>query len=406
MMRAMGELLLSNLKYKSFTDFSEDILGPAAGYFVGWSYWFSWVVIGTADIIAISGYIFFWFPDISPWIPAFGVVLLLVALNLVSVKLFGEMEFWFVSIKILAILAIIAVSIYLIATGFVSPAGHKASLVNLWENGGLFPKGLFGFFAGFQIALFAFVGIELVGTTAAETKDPEYNLPRAINSVPIRVVVFYVLSLLAIMAITPWNSIDPDKSPFVTVFVLAGFPAAASIINFVVLTSAASSANGGIYSTSRMLYGLAQIGVAPKFFTVLSKSHVPARGLLFSCTCLVLGSAMLIIMPTIMAAFTVMTTIAAILFIFTWSMILIAYLKYLKITPELHAASKFKVPGGRPIIYATQAFFIFVLILLSFEKDTRDVLMVTPLWFIILAFGYKFAKKTYVKHDNFSRTDG
>ena len=403
MMRAMGEILLSNLNYKSFTDFSEDLLGPMAGFFVGWSYWFCWVVTGTADIIAISGYIHFWFPNISPWVPAISFILLLVALNLVSVKLFGEMEFWFASIKILAILVILGVGVYMVAVGFVSPNGHKASPANLLNYGGLFPKGLFGFFAGFQIALFAFVGIELVGTAAAETKDPETNLPRAINAVPIRVVFFYIFALTAIMCITPWNSIDPTQSPFVTVFVLVGIPAAASVINFVVLTSAASSANSGIYSTSRMLYGLAEIGVAPKLFGKLSKHHVPANGLLFSCLCLLIGSGMLIIMPSIMAAFTVMTTIASILFIFVWSMVLISYLKFLKLKPQLHAASSYKVPGGRGMVIAPQAFFIFVLVLLTFEKDTREVLMVTPVWFIVLAVGYHFGKKNYVRHNNYDQ---
>ena len=395
LMRAMGELLLSNLNYKSFTDFSEDLLGPWAGFFIGWTYWFCWVVTGTADIIAISGYIHFWFPDISPWVPAIGFVILMVALNLVSVKVFGEMEFWFASIKIVAILAIILIGCVLVGTSFVSPAGEAATFANLWIHGGFFPKGIMGFFAGFQIALFAFVGIELLGTTAAETKDPEINLPRAVNAVPFRILFFYIFALIAIMTISPWNSIDPGQSPFVTVFMLIGIPAAAGVINFVVLTSAASSANSGIYSTSRMLYGLAKSGVAPKAFARLSSKHVPANGLLFSCLCLLLGSAMLIVMPTIMAAFTVMTTISSILFIFVWSIILFSYLTYLKKRPHLHEASRFKVPGGKFMVWATLAFFLFVLVLLTLEQDTREVLMVTPLWFVVLGIGYHFSKKNH-----------
>ena len=377
-MRAMGELLLSNLNYKSFMDFGEDILGPWAGFFMGWSYWFSWVVIGVADIIAISGYIFFWFPEISPWVPAIGVVMVLFGLNMLSVRLFGELEFWFVIIKIAAIAAIIAVGIILLISGYTSPTGAKAAISNLWTHGGFFPKGIMGFFAGFQIAFFAYVGMELVGTTAAETKNPTVTLPRAINAIPLRIVIFYVLALIAIMAITPWNQLDPGSSPFVATFVLAGIPAAAGIVNFVVLTSAASSANGGIYSTSRMLYGLAQIGVAPKVLGKLSSHKVPANGLMFSCVCLLLGSAMLIVMPSVMAAFTVMTTIASILFVFTWGMILFAYLKYLKKHPDRHAASVYKMPGGKFMVYATLLFFVFILVLLSFEEDTRQVLIVTP----------------------------
>lgn len=170
-MRAMGELLLSNLHYKSFMDMAEDIIGPWAGFFVGWTYWFCWVVTGTADVIAIASYFHFWFPTISVWAPAILVVLMIMSLNLVSVNLFGELEFWFASVKVLAILLIIGVGAYMAFTGFTSPvSGHTASVANLWEYGGWFPQGVFGFFAGFQIAIFAFVGIELIGTTAADPK--------------------------------------------------------------------------------------------------------------------------------------------------------------------------------------------------------------------------------------------
>ena len=196
-MRAMGELLLSNLNYKSFIDFSADLLGPRAGYFTGWTYWFCWIVTGIADVIAISGYTQFWFPDIPLWLPAIACVALLLSLNLITVKMFGELEFWFAMIKIVAICALVCTGLYMVVTAFQSPTGNTASVANLWNDGGMFPHGLMGFFAGFQIAVFAFVGIELVGTTAAETKNPERNLPRAINSSPLRIIMFYVFALLA-----------------------------------------------------------------------------------------------------------------------------------------------------------------------------------------------------------------
>ncbi|SQI93388.1 D-serine/D-alanine/glycine transporter [Salmonella enterica subsp. enterica serovar Bredeney] len=289
-MRAMGELLLSNLEYKSFSDFASDLLGPWAGYFTGWTYWFCWVVTGMADVVAITAYAQFWFPGLSDWVASLAVVILLLSLNLATVKMFGEMEFWFAMVKIVAIVALIVVGLVMIAMHFKSPTGVEASFAHLWNDGGWFPKGISGFFAGFQIAVFAFVGIELVGTTAAETKDPEKSLPRAINSIPIRIIMFYVFALIVIMSVTPWSSVVPDKSPFVELFVLVGLPAAASVINFVVLTSAASSANSGVFSTSRMLFGLAQEGVAPKAFAKLSKRAVPAKGLTFSCICLLGGA--------------------------------------------------------------------------------------------------------------------
>ena len=388
-MRAMGEILLSNLEYKSFTDFSADLLGPWAGFFCGWTYWLCWIVTGTADVIGIAGYAQFWWPEIAPWIPALICILLLVSLNLLSVRLFGELEFWFSMIKVIAICALIIVGIYFVATGFTSPAGVRASAHNIWSYGGMFPKGAMGFFAGFQIAVFAFVGIELLGTTAAETRDPEKTLPRAINSVPYRIIFFYVFALLAIMAVTPWTTIIPDRSPFVEMFVLLGIPAAAGVINFVVMTSACSSANGGIYSTSRMMFGLSRIGVAPKLFGKLSSHAVPANGLLFSCTCLLIGAALIYIVPNVMAAFTIVTTISAILFMFIWSIILVSYLAYRRNRPEKHETSKFKMPGGVLMCWAGLAFFVFVFILLLLEADTRQALMVTPVWFVFLAVIYQ-----------------
>jgi D-serine/D-alanine/glycine transporter len=391
-MRAMGELLLSNLNYKSFIDFSADLLGPWAGYFTGWTYWFCWVVTGIADVVAIAAYSQFWFPDLPQWIPALTCVALLLSLNLVTVKMFGELEFWFAMIKIVAILGLVATGLYMVITGFESPNGRTAQLANLWNDGGMFPHGLMGFFAGFQIAVFAFVGIELVGTTAAEAKDPQRTLPRAINSIPIRIIVFYVLALIAIMAVTPWRDVVPGKSPFVELFVLAGLPAAASIINFVVLTSAASSANSGVFSTSRMLFGLAQEGDAPKAFEKLSRRAVPANGLLFSCTCLLLGAVLIYVIPDVVEAFTLVTTVSALLFMFVWTLILLSYLKYRVQRAALHQASTYKMPGGRFMCYVCLVFFAGILVLLALEDDTRKALIVTPLWFVILAVTYQFVR--------------
>ncbi len=387
-MRAMGELLLSNLEYKSFIDFSTDLLGPWAGFFCGWTYWFCWIVTAIADVIAIASYAQFWFPGLAPWIPALFCVLILLTLNLTAVKLFGEMEFWFALIKIVAIVALIVVGFGMIAWGFHSPSGHKASLANLWNDGGFFPKGLGGFFAGFQIAVFAFVGIELVGTTAAETADPERNLPKAINSIPARIILFYVLALVVIMTVTPWRLVEADKSPFVELFVLAGIPAAASLINFVVLTSAMSSSNSGIFSTSRMLYGLAQEGHAPSGFSRLSRAAVPSRGLLFSCGCRLVGATMVYVIPNLVTAFTLVTTLAAVLFMFVWSLILCAYIAYRRKRPQLHAASNYKMPGGVAMCVVCLIFFAFVIVLLTLQPDTLKALLASPVWFVLLGIGY------------------
>lgn len=397
-MRAMGELLLSNLEYKSFTDFTHDILGHGAGFFVGWTYWFCWVVIGMADIIAITGYVQFWWADVPLWLPGLICIGIMTTMNLLTVKLFGEMEFWFALIKIIAIIALVLTGFYLISTHFVNPkTGIPASLSHLWtREGGIFPHGIGGFFSAFQIAFFAFLGIELVGTAAAETQDPYKNLPAAINRIPVRIIIFYVLALTVIMTVTPWDEVNPKVSPFVNMFTLVGIQIAASLINLVVLTSAISSANSGIFSTGRMLYGLARSDSAPAIFGKLNISGVPAPALLFSCALLFLGLFLTYQEGDIMEVFTIVTTISSIGFIFVWAMILLAYIKYCKTRPHLHKQSVYKMPGGVPMAWTCLAFFAFSLVLFSRDQDTLTGMLYTPVWFIFLAVIYllKFHKKT------------
>ena len=391
-MRAMGELLLSNLNYKTFADFAGDLLGPWAAFFTGWTYWFCWVVTGIADVVAIAHYVAFWWGDLPLWIPALACIALLLVLNLATVKAFGETEFWFALIKIVAIAALIVVGLVMIITGFEHNAA-TSSFSNLWEHGGMFPTGFMGFVAGFQIAVFAFVGIELVGTTAAETKDPEKTLPKAINSIPVRILFFYVGALLVLMMVEPWNLFSAEESPFVGMFTLAGLAGAAGIINFVVLTSATSSANSGIYSTSRMLRGLALEGDAPKKFERLSSRKVPRNALMFSCMFLLAGVALLYSGDSVMTAFTMVTTVSALCFMFVWTIILLSYLVFRARRPHLHDASSFKMPGGSFMPYVVLAFFVFILWALTTQADTLVALIATPLWFIGLGIGYLVVRR-------------
>lgn len=392
-MRALGELLLSNLQYKSFIDFAADLIGPWAGYFVGWTYWLCWITIGIADLSAIIYYLQF-FNGGQPFSPEQGVmisvaaIVFIMGLNLVTVKLFGELEFWFALVKIIAIVVLIAVGLWMVFTGFTSDAGHIASFSNLWSHGGLFPTGAIGFLAGFQIAIFAFVGVELVGTTAAETKDPEKNLPKAVNSIPIRIIIFYVLALLVVMSVTPWNSIDPTISPFVSLFSQAGVAAAAIIMNLVVLSSVMSSMNSGVFSTSRMLFGLSCETQAPSAFSKLNTRAVPANALYFSSVCLLLGAALQYFVPDTVKAFTLATTLSTILFICVWLIIMWSYIVYYKTRPELHAKSTFKLPGGLWTCWVVIAFLLSMIYVLSLEADTMQALMISPLWFVILLIGY------------------
>jgi D-serine/D-alanine/glycine transporter len=391
-MRAMGELLLSNLNYKSFSDFAGDLLGPWAGFFTGWTYWFCWVVTGIADVIAIAGYADELIPGIQLWIPGIFTVAVLLLLNLATVKAFGETEFWFALIKIVAIVALIVTGLVMIFTGFETPAG-PASFSNLWSHGGFFPQEFMGFVAGFQIAVFAFVGIELVGTTAAEAKDPEKNLPKAINSIPIRVLLFYVGALIILMSVTPWTEFEAGRSPFIGMFSLAGLGMAATIINLVVLTSAMSSANSGVYSTSRMVYGLAQEGDAPTVLGKLSSRKVPQNALFVSCVLLLAGVVLLYAGKDIALAFEMVTTVSAVCFMFVWSIILASYLAFRKRRARLHDESKFKMPGGIAMVWVVFAFFAFVLWALTTQPDTLTALLVTPLWFVVLGVAWAILRR-------------
>ncbi len=392
-MRTLGELLMSNLQYKSFIDFSTDLIGPWAGYFVGWTYWLCWITIGIADLSAIIYYLQFFnggepFTALQGSMISVAAILFIMGLNLVTVRLFGELEFWFALVKIIAIVVLISVGFWMVLIGYTPELGEPASFTHLWSHGGMFPTGMEGFLAGFQIAIFAFVGVELVGTTAAETKDPAINLPKAINAIPIRVIVFYVLSLLVVMSVTPWNRIDPNISPFVNLFSQAGIAAAAIIMNLVVLSSVMSSMNSGVFSTSRMLFGLSRERQGPALFGRLNKNAVPANGLYFSTLCLLGGAALQYLVPNTVEAFTLATTLSTILFICVWLMIMWSYINYRLHRPDLAAQSTFKLPGGFFTCAVVIIFFVGMIYVLSLEVDTFKALKVSPIWLIILLIGY------------------
>lgn len=389
-MRAMGELLLTRLDYRSFADFVSDYLGPKASFFLGWSYWLSWVVTCIADVVVCGGYVQYWLPDLSPWVPALFTLALLFMFNLLSVKMFGEAEFWFAIIKVIAIVALILTGFWMVVTGWTSPDGVRASLGNLTEPAVFMPHGVVGFFAGFQIAIFSYTGVELLGTMTAETKTPEKILPRAIRAIPLRIIIFYVLSMVVIIAVTSWPHVSAETSPFVTLFDKAGLPAAAALINFVALTSAISSANSGVYSSTRMLYGLSLEKHAHRQFRILSRATaIPVRSLLFSCFCMLSGTLLLFLVPNVVTLFTIVSTLAAILVIYSWGMILVAYLVYRKRRPDLHQRSSFKMPGGVAMCWLSLAFFLFSLVIIVFDRDTLTALCAMPLWFLLLALFWR-----------------
>lgn len=391
-MRALGELLLSNLNYSSFVDFVQDYLGNMAAFITGWTYWFCWISIAMADLTAVGLYTQFWFPDVPQWMPGLIALVILLIMNLATVKLFGEMEFWFALIKIIAILGLIVIGVYMIIKGFSTDSG-PSSFSNLWSHGGMFPNGIHGFILSFQMVVFAFAGIELVGLTAGETENPEKVIPKAINNIPIRILIFYIGALIVIMSIYPWNAINPMESPFVQVFVAVGIAAAAGIVNFVVLTSAASACNSAVFSTSRMIYSLAKDNNAPAPFTKLTSHKVPSNALFFSTIVILIAVVLNYIMPE--GVFTLITSISTVCFIYIWGITVICHLKYRKTRPELAKANKFKMPLHPFSNYLILAFLAFVLIVLALVEDTRVALFVTPVWFILLIVIYLIRKSKY-----------
>lgn len=390
MMRALGELLLSNTEYHTFIEFVQDYMGEKTAFVTGWTYWFCWLSVAMADITAVGIYVKYWFPSIEAWIPSLVTLIILLLMNLVTVKLFGEMEFWFACIKVVAIIALIVLGLYFILTGQPTSAG-VASFSNLWSHGGWFPKGMDGFIQSFQMVVFAFAGIELVGLTAGETENPEKVIPKSINSIPVRIILFYVGALGVIMSIFPWDSVNPDRSPFVEVFLAVGIVGAASMVNFVVLTSAASACNSGVFSTSRLLYSLAKRNHAPGILEILTSKQVPANALFLSVLVICLVVALQYVVAE--GVFVIISSVSTFCFLYIWGIITICHMKFIRKRPDLAAKSVFKMPLFPFLNYLVLAFFAFVIVTLAFNPATRVALFVTPVWFIMLLLIYQLKKE-------------
>lgn len=391
LMRAMGELMLSDLSKHSFIEFISEYLGKDVGYVAGWTYWVCWITIAMADVTATGIYFQYWFPDIPQWVPGFTAIVVLLLLNLITVGLFGETEFWFALIKVVAIVALIVIGIILVIIGYKTPMGH-AQLSNLIDYGGLFPKGLKGFILSFQMVTFGFIGIEMIGVTASEAQNPTKVIPKAINEIPLRIIIFYVGSLLALMCIYPWNAISADQSPFVQVFENIGVAAAAGIINFVVLTAALSACNSSLFSTGRMMYSLNydKQGKFAKKMSTLSRRQVPANGLKFSALVIAIAVLADLIVPNT-SLFTFVSSVATTCFLFIWGAIILAHLRYKKATKG--KVTTFKMPLYPLGDYLVLIFLVFVGVIMCLEKTTFLALLAAIVWFIALYAVVRYRRK-------------
>ena len=323
-MRALGEMAVRDPVSGSFGHYASTYLGPMSGFILGWTYAFEMIIVCLADITAFGIYMGFWFPDVARWIWVLGIVLLIGGLNLCSVKVFGEMEFWLSLLKVAAIVAMILAGFGIMLFGIGSAGSADAAatgISNLWSFGGFMPNGVGGLIASFAVVMFAFGGIEIIGITAGEAKDPERVIPKAINAVPLRILLFYVLTLFVLMAIYPWTQIGSQGSPFVQIFDSLGISSAATLLNIVVITAAVSAINSDIFGAGRMMYGLAQQGHAPKGFAQISRHGVPWMTVLVMGVTLLAGVVLNYLIPE--DIFLIIASIATFATVWVWLMILV-----------------------------------------------------------------------------------
>ena len=384
MMRAIGEMLYMDPDQHTFINFITKYLGKGWGYFSGWSYWVSLVFLGMAEITAVSNYVQLWFPNWPAWQIQIIFLALLSCVNLIAVKVFGEVEFWFGMIKIVTILALIVTGIFMVTTNFETPAGH-ASLTNITSGFQMFPNGWVKFVMAFQMVFFAYQAIEFVGITTSETANPRQVLPKTIKEIPIRIVIFYVGALLAIMAIFPWQQLPVNKSPFVTVFQIVGIKWAAGLINFVVLTAAASSLNSTLYSTGRHLYQIAKETPNSKVMNrlklnSLSRMGIPSRAIIFSAI-VVAVSAFINVLPGVSDAFALITASSSGVYIAIYILTMLAHLKYRK--SKEFMPDGFVMPAYKVLNPLTIVFFLFVFVCLFLQESTYIGAIGATIWIIL-----------------------
>ncbi|MFJ8956102.1 amino acid permease [Streptomyces sp. NPDC102381] len=391
-MRALGELLMYRPVSGSFSEYAREFIGPFAGFATGWTYWLFWVITGMTEVTAAATYMTYWWA-IPQWVSALVFTVILYGANLISVKLFGELEFWFSTVKVTAIIGMILICAGILTIGF-SDAGDTASITHLWDVGGFFAgeNGIGSTLMTLQMVMFAFLAVELVGVTAGEAKDAKKVLPKAINTVPWRIAVFYVGALIMILSVVPWTSFKAGESPFVHAFDKMGLGIGAAIVNFVVLTAALSSCNSGMYSTGRMLRDLAQNGQGPNFFTKLSKNGLPVIGTTFSAAMMLVGVWINYQWPG--EAFNYVVSFATISGMWAWIVILICQIRYrLKSDRGELPKSDFRAPWGVWVSGLALAFIFLVIVLMGIDPDARVSLYAAPVWAAILGVSYFFLKK-------------
>ena len=402
-MRAFGELLSYRAVSGSMSEFAREFLGPAMGFIAGWGYWLTWALIGMTELTAAGVFIQFWFPAIPTWVTAAVALTLLVLLNLLKVGFFGEAEFWFASVKVLAIAGLIVMGLVVILF-HVGPAGESATFANLFQvtdadgNSGFFPFGPAAFLFAIPIAVFSFQGTELVGMAASEARNRTVVMPRAINAVPFRITFFYVGALAVLMSVVPWTQFSSAESPFVKALSVLGTPGAASIMNFVVLTSALSACSSGpVYANARLLMRMARNGIAPASLARTGENHVPSRAVLISGAVMLIGVLINVLIPE--QAFAVLVSVCSFAALWNWGVILACYISYKRMV--FHGerpAAPFRLRGGVALSWITIAFLVGVVALMALDDGHRLGLYSVPFWAAALLLGYYASRRWNPRH--------
>ena len=388
MMRQLGEMIVEEPVSGSCSHFAYKYWGKFAGFMSGWNYWVLNILVCMAELSAIGLYIHYWWPEIPTWVSALGFFIFINLINLLHVKLFGEMEFWLAIIKVLAIVAMIAFGSYLLTTG---SGGTQSNLHNLWALGGFFSNGVMGLVMAMAMIMFAFGGIELVGIAAAETDNPQKTLPKAVNQIVYRVLLFYILSLVIILSLYPWNQMAQGGSPFVLIFDSLGSQTVATILNFVVLTAAVSVYNSTNYCTSRMLLGLAQQGNAPQFLSKINRRGIPVNAVMVSAFFTLMCVLINYLFPEKAFNLLMMLVVAAI--VINWVVISYTHLKFKKHMISIHAPTQFPSIAYPFTNYLCIIFMCGILLIMSQTPDMRIAVMMIPVWISLLLVAYFFKNK-------------
>lgn len=352
-MRALGEMLYVDPATGSFAKFASEYMHPLFGYLTAWSNIFQFVVVGMSEMIAIGEYFKFWWPGLPAWLPGLVAITFLVLANLISVRMFGELEFWFALIKVVTIVLMIIAGLGVILFG-LGNGGRPVGISNLWTHGGFFTGGFTGFCFALSIVLGSYQGVELLGITAGEAENPQPTIVKAVKDTIGRILIFYVGAIFVIVAVYPWNQLSALGSPFVQTFAKIGITFAASLINFVVITAALSGSNSGIYSASRMLYTLADAKQLPRIFTKLNRHGVPFYPVVSVGGGILLGVLLNAILPYVAPAaknvFVLVYSSSVLPGMVPWFVILISEIKFQKVHADKMTDHPFKMPDRKSVV--------------------------------------------------------